>query len=40
MEAWFLHLDIRMGCELGRACTLIYMVTLADALRWILETFV
>jgi len=40
MEAWFPHLYIRMGCELGRICTLIYMVTLGDALRWLLETFV
>jgi len=40
MEAWFPHFNIRMGCELGRTCMLIYMVTLTDALRWLLETFV
>ncbi|CAK0787362.1 hypothetical protein CVIRNUC_010582 [Coccomyxa viridis] len=31
MEAWFPHFNIRMGCELGRTCMLIYMVALANA---------
>ena len=31
MEAYFPHFNIRMGCELGRTCMLIYMVTMANA---------
>ncbi len=31
MEAYFPHFNIRAGCELGRTCMLIYLVTLANA---------